>query len=284
MRGLYAARTAVLRSSWLPPRMIRALSPDHHAVHCRRHADAGARPDHRERCAAVYARQPVRELRRDHLGADFLHHRRGDHDRAGGWLAGRFGRKYLFITCLRVHRHLHDVRRRAVAEPDGAVPAASRLFGAALVPLSQATMLDIYPVEQRGTAMAIWGVGVMIGPILGPTLGGYLTEMYNWRYVFYINLPFGILATAGLIFFMPRSSPNTPCGSTGSASLCFAGDRRHADDARSRPGPGLVQLARGHRRGGVGCLGVYLFIVHMITAGVRSSRRPCSRTGTFLPA
>ena len=42
-------------------------------------------------------------------------------------------------------------------------------------------MLDIYPVEQRGKAMAIWGVGVMVGPILGPTLGGYLTEMYNWR-------------------------------------------------------------------------------------------------------
>ena len=79
------------------------------------------------------------------------------------------------------------------------------MFGAALVPLSQATMLDIYPIEQRGQAMAIWGVGVMIGPILGPTLGGYLTEMYNWRCVFYINLPFGILATLGLIFFMPRA-------------------------------------------------------------------------------
>ena len=81
------------------------------------------------------------------------------------------------------------------------------VFGAALVPLSQSTMLDIYPPEQRGQAMAIWGVGVMVGPILGPTLGGYLTEMYNWRWVFYINLPFGILATLGLIVFMPRSHP-----------------------------------------------------------------------------
>ncbi len=79
------------------------------------------------------------------------------------------------------------------------------ICGAALVPLSQATMLDIYPPEQRGNAMAIWGVGVMIGPILGPTLGGYLTELYNWRWVFYVNLPFGILATLGLVFFMPES-------------------------------------------------------------------------------
>ena len=56
-------------------------------------------------------------------------------------------------------------------------------------------MLELYPVEQRGQAMAIWGVGVLVGPVLGPTLGGYLTEIYNWRWVFYVNLPFGILAT-----------------------------------------------------------------------------------------
>ncbi|MGH7154314.1 MAG: DHA2 family efflux MFS transporter permease subunit, partial [Acetobacteraceae bacterium] len=79
------------------------------------------------------------------------------------------------------------------------------VFGAALVPLSQGTMLNIYPAEQRGQAMAIWGVGVMVGPILGPTLGGYLTELYNWRYVFFVNLPVGIAATLGLLFFLPRS-------------------------------------------------------------------------------
>src|ERR1700704_2286186 len=120
-----------------------------------------------------------------------------------GWLAGRFGRKYLFITCLSGFT--------VTSMMCGAAQSLNQMvvfrllqgcFGAALVPLSQATMLDIYPVEQRGTAMAIWGVGVMIGPILGPTLGGYLTEMYNWRYVFYINLPFGLLATLGLLLFM----------------------------------------------------------------------------------
>ena len=66
------------------------------------------------------------------------------------------------------------------------------ICGAALVPLSQATMLDIYPIERRALAMAIFGIGVNLGPILGPTLGGYLTETYNWRYVFYVNLPFGV--------------------------------------------------------------------------------------------
>ena len=67
-------------------------------------------------------------------------------------------------------------------------------FGAALVPLSQAIMVSIYPVEERGRAMAIWGIGVMIGPILGPTLGGYLTEVLSWRWTFFINLPVGILS------------------------------------------------------------------------------------------
>ena len=76
---------------------------------------------------------------------------------------------------------------------------AQGVFGAALVPLSQAIMLDLYPIEQRGQAMAIWGMGVMVGPILGPTLGGYLTDVYDWRWVFFINLPFGILAIFGLV-------------------------------------------------------------------------------------
>ncbi|MBA8667285.1 DHA2 family efflux MFS transporter permease subunit [Holosporaceae bacterium 'Namur'] len=73
------------------------------------------------------------------------------------------------------------------------------VFGAALVPLSQAILLDSYPKEKHGVAMAMWGFGIMIGPILGPTLGGYLTEYYSWRWVFFINLPFGILALLGVI-------------------------------------------------------------------------------------
>ena len=167
-----------------------------------------------------------------------------------GWLASRFGRKYLFITCL--------VGFTITSMMCGAAQSLTQMvvfrllqgvFGAALVPLSQSTMMDIYPVEQRGKAMAIWGVGVMVGPILGPTLGGYLTEMYNWRYVFYINLPFGILATLGLAFFMPRSFGNFNLRfdwiGFGVLSLGIGGS---ADDARPWPGSGLVYLHRGYRR------------------------------------
>src|SRR5487761_1910610 len=127
-----------------------------------------------------------------------------------GWMANRFGRKPLFVTCI--------IGFTIASMACGAAQSLNQIvtfrliqggFSAALVPLSQSILLDIYPQEQRGNAMAIWGVGVMIGPILGPTLGGYLTEMYNGRFVFYINLPFGILATAGLLFFMPRTEPRS---------------------------------------------------------------------------
>ncbi|MGE5095653.1 MAG: DHA2 family efflux MFS transporter permease subunit [Betaproteobacteria bacterium] len=75
------------------------------------------------------------------------------------------------------------------------------VFGAALVPLSQAIMTDAYPVEDRGKAMAIWGLGVMVGPVLGPTLGGWLTDVASWRWTFYINLPVGALS-----FFLAMQS------------------------------------------------------------------------------
>lgn len=67
------------------------------------------------------------------------------------------------------------------------------IFGAGVVPLSQAILVDIFPEEERGKAMAIFGIGIMVGPILGPTLGGYLTEIADWRWNFYINLPVGII-------------------------------------------------------------------------------------------
>ncbi|WP_206955656.1 DHA2 family efflux MFS transporter permease subunit [Trinickia acidisoli] len=81
------------------------------------------------------------------------------------------------------------------------------IFGAALVPLSQSILLDVNPREKQGQAMAIWGMGVMVGPIIGPTLGGWLTESYSWRWVFFINLPIGALALAGVAAFLPAKAP-----------------------------------------------------------------------------
>jgi MFS transporter, DHA2 family, multidrug resistance protein len=75
-------------------------------------------------------------------------------------------------------------------------------FGAALVPLGQSVLLDIYTVEERGSAMAVFGVSVMVGPVLGPVIGGWLTDHYSWRWVFYINVPLGVLAFAGISFFL----------------------------------------------------------------------------------
>ena len=185
-----------------------------------------------------------------------------------GWLAARFGRKRLFIVCI-VGFTVTSMLCGAAQSLEQIVcfRLLQGMFGAALVPLSQATMLDIYPIEQRAQAMAIWGMGVMIGPIMGPTLGGYLTEMYNWRWVFYINLPFGILATLGLMLFMPRRrrEPQLRFDWIGFAVLAL-GIGALADDAGPRPEPGLVHLARDHHRGGAGGLGFYLFVVHMFTA------------------
>ena len=124
-----------------------------------------------------------------------------------GWTAMRFGRKKLFIVCaagFTLASMLCGVAQ--TIEQMVAFRLLQGVFGAALVPLSQAVMLDIYPPEMRGKAMAIWGMGVMLGPIMGPTLGGWLTDSYSWRWVFFVNLPFGILTVLGLSVFM-RETP-----------------------------------------------------------------------------
>ncbi|MBN8897460.1 MAG: DHA2 family efflux MFS transporter permease subunit [Rhodospirillales bacterium] len=127
-----------------------------------------------------------------------------------GWLSVRFGRKPLYVGSIIGFTFASMLCGAAQSiEQIVLFRLLQGMFSAALVPLSQATLLDIYPPERRGFAMAIWGVGVMIGPIMGPTLGGYLTEFYNWRFVFYINLPFGLLATFGLITFLPKTLPQT---------------------------------------------------------------------------
>ena len=82
--------------------------------------------------------------------------------------------------------------------------------GAALVPLSQTLMMEAYPREEQGKAMAMWGVGTMLGPITGPTLGGWLTDEYTWRWVFYINLPVGILCAVGLMILIKNKASDTP--------------------------------------------------------------------------
>jgi len=126
-----------------------------------------------------------------------------------GWLARRFGRKRLFLTSIVGFTVASLLCGIATSLPEIVVfRLLQGVFGAALVPLSQAVLLDINPPEKQGSAMALWGVGVMVGPILGPTLGGWLTDHYNWRWVFFINLPIGILAFAGISGYLHETLRN----------------------------------------------------------------------------
>ncbi|MBB5752377.1 DHA2 family efflux MFS transporter permease subunit [Prosthecomicrobium pneumaticum] len=123
-----------------------------------------------------------------------------------GWLADRLGLKRLFLISIAgfTVASLACGIAGSLAEMVF-YRIAQGLFGAALVPLSQSVLLNINPKERHGQAMAMWGAGIMIGPIIGPTLGGWLTDVFNWRYVFFVNLPVGILAFTGLLIFMNES-------------------------------------------------------------------------------
>jgi DHA2 family multidrug resistance protein len=123
-----------------------------------------------------------------------------------GWIANRFGRKRIFIICsggFTIASVLcglaQDINQMVLFR------LLQGVFGAALVPLSQAVMLDSYTLQERAKAMSIWGMGVMMGPIMGPSLGAWLTETYSWHWVFFVNLPFGFITVLGLIIFMDET-------------------------------------------------------------------------------
>jgi len=123
-----------------------------------------------------------------------------------GWVANKFGRKRIFIICsagFTIASVLcglaQDINQMVLFR------LLQGVFGAALVPLSQAVMLDSYTLQERAKAMSIWGMGVMMGPIMGPSLGAWLTETYSWHWVFFVNLPFGFITVLGLIIFMDET-------------------------------------------------------------------------------
>ncbi len=116
---------------------------------------------------------------------------------ATGWLVARLGRRRFFLIA--------TVTFMVSSLLSGVAPSLELLVGARilqglgggpLIPLSQAILMEIFPARQRGMAMAIWGLGVMVSPIVGPTVGGWITDNYSWRWIFYLNLPFGAVALA----------------------------------------------------------------------------------------
>lgn len=185
-----------------------------------------------------------------------------------GWLSARFGLKNLYMISMIGFTVASMLCGVAGTLTEMVVfRLLQGIFGAALVPLSQSTMLNIYPPEKRGSAMAIWGMGVMVGPILGPTLGGYLTELYNWRWVFFVNLPFGILASAGMAAFLPKTTPGTGMKfdwiGFGVLALGIGGFQLMLDRGETMDWFGSTEIIIEATLAG---LGFYLFIVHMLTA------------------
>ena len=189
-----------------------------------------------------------------------------------GWLAGRLGIKYVFLFCVGGFTIASALCGSATSlEQLVLYRALQGVCGAGLIPLSQAVLLQINPPERHGYAMAVYGIGTIMGPISGPLLGGWLTENYSWRWIFYVNLPVGILCTLGIIVFIRinRVAHREPFDPFGFIALAL--------------GIGAMQLMldRGdlkdwvHSReiwveATIAVLSFYLFVVHTATATDRS--------------
>jgi DHA2 family multidrug resistance protein len=142
-----------------------------------------------------------------------------------GWLAGRFGIKYVFLISVAGFTLASALCGSATSLAQLVIYRVLQgVCGAALVPLSQSVLLQINPPERHARAMAVWGTGTILGPVIGPALGGWLTDDYNWRWVFYINLPVGALATLGILIFIreTRHAHREPFDFFGFATLSLA--------------------------------------------------------------
>jgi len=197
-----------------------------------------------------------------------------------GWLSNRFGRRRIMLigtfgfTAASVLCGLADSLEALVL-----YRVIQGAFGAPLVPISQAIILDTFPREQHGLATALWGVGVVTGPIIGPTLGGFIAEEYSWRWVFFMIVPFGAM-TYGAIWAFILKRPNRPPGpsmdwlgflalAAALAAFQFMFDRGERNDW-FESSETIVECT-------VGFLALYIFLVHISTA-----KNPFIRPALFL--
>jgi DHA2 family multidrug resistance protein len=189
-----------------------------------------------------------------------------------GWLAGQFGIKYIFLGSIIGFTIASALCGAATSLGELVLfRALQGLAGAGLIPLSQAVLLQINPPERHGHAMAVFGIGTIVGPIMGPALGGWLTEYYSWRWVFYINLPIGLLCSFGVLVFIRytrniRREPFDFVGflflSLGIGALQLVLDRGELKDWFNSSEIWIEATIAG--------LGFYLFLVHTATAEGRS--------------
>lgn len=184
-----------------------------------------------------------------------------------GFMSARFGRKRVFVAAVSgftVASMWCGLSESLAMEVVARI--VQGMSGAFLIPLSQAIVLDTYPPEKHTRMMGWWGVGSVLGPVIGPALGGYLTEYADWRWIFFINLPFGLVALAGVLAFLPETKrePGKKLDWFGFAVLAL--------------GVGALQmmLDRGERHdwfesaeivieGALAALGLYLFAAHSLT-------------------
>jgi MFS transporter, DHA2 family, multidrug resistance protein len=183
-----------------------------------------------------------------------------------GWLTGQIGRNRVFLYSVAGFTVASMLCGVAQSLPQIVLARLLQgLCGAALVPLSQAVLLDINPPERHARAMAVWVMGVTLGPIIGPALGGWLTENYNWRWVFYINVPFGIMAFLGISSFLPEAPISKSrfdffgfsALSVGIAAFQIMLDRGQLKDWFSSTEIWIEAT--------IAAVAFYLFVVHMLT-------------------
>jgi DHA2 family multidrug resistance protein len=186
-----------------------------------------------------------------------------------GWLAGRFGIKYVFLFSV--------IGFTLASALCGAATSLTQLVlyrvlqgicGAALVPLSQAVLFRSNPPEKHGQAMAIWGIGTMLGPIIGPALGGWLTDNFTWRWVFYINLPVGVLCALGILVFIHETGhahrERFDFFGFGTLSVAVGAVQMMLDRGELKDWFGSTEI---WVEAVVAALCFYLFVVHTATTG-----------------
>ena len=186
-----------------------------------------------------------------------------------GWLSNRFGRRNIMLICA-LGFSISSVLCGLANSLEALVfyRVLQGAFGAPLVPVSQAIILDTFPKNQHALATALWGVGVVFGPIIGPTLGGAIAEEYSWRWVFFMIVPFG-LVTTGAIWVFIRRRPNRPKGpsldwvgflalAAALAAFQFMFDRGQRNDWFNSSET-IVECT-------IGFLALYVFLVHISTA------------------
>ncbi len=185
-----------------------------------------------------------------------------------GFLASRFGRKKMLLIAIAGFVAASILCGAAQTLPQVVLfRFLQGMAGASLVPLSQSFLLDIYTLEERGGAMALFGVSVMVGPVLGPIIGGWLTDNISWRWVFYINVPIGALAFGGLVAFVSETEKDSKAYldwlGFGALSVAIGALQLFLDRGEQLDwlSSGEIQIEL------LICLGAfYIFLVHTFTA------------------